>query len=146
MVLLWCCYGGCCVRFSRTPALFFKLKVDSDSERHGPSIGHINLKKPANLTLTVIVCVRTAVRSLVRLDGRTDGKFTPLFYRTSSPSGPLPKRKREREGRGTGRGRGREGGKEKKRHNGVTAIALFKVVFPASIILLGSGPEGDDVL
>ena len=30
-------------------------------------------------------------RSLGRLFGRTDGKFTPLFYRTSSPSGPLPK-------------------------------------------------------
>ena len=30
---------------------------------------------------------RSFVRSLVR----TDGKFTPLFYRTSSPSGPLPK-------------------------------------------------------
>ena len=35
--------------------------------------------------------VRSFVRSLVRTDGRTDGKFTPLSYRTSSPSGPLPK-------------------------------------------------------
>ena len=35
------------------------------------------------------------VRSFVRSDGRTDGKFTPLFYRTSSPSGPLPKRKKK---------------------------------------------------
>ena len=35
---------------------------------------------------------RTDVRSLARTDVRTDGKFTPLFYRTSSPSGPLPKR------------------------------------------------------
>ena len=36
--------------------------------------------------------VWTFVRSFVRSDVRTDGKFTPLFYRTSSPSGPLPKR------------------------------------------------------
>ena len=43
------------VDFSRNPAGIFKLKVDSDSERHGPSIGHINLKSPANLTLTAIV-------------------------------------------------------------------------------------------
>ena len=35
---------------------------------------------------------RTFVRSFVRSFARTDGKFTPLFYRTSSPSGPLPKR------------------------------------------------------
>ena len=39
---------------------------------------------------------RTFVCSFVRSDGRsdvrTDGKFTPLFYRTSSPSGPLPKK------------------------------------------------------
>ena len=39
--------------------------------------------------------VRTDVRSYPRTFGRldvwTDGKFTPLFYRTSSPSGPLPK-------------------------------------------------------
>ena len=33
--------------------------------------------------------VRSDVRSLVRTDGR---KFSPVFYRTSSPSGPLPKR------------------------------------------------------
>ena len=32
---------------------------------------------------------RTFGRSFVR----TDGKFTPLFYRTSSPLGPLPKRR-----------------------------------------------------
>ena len=32
------------------------------------------------------------VRSLARSDVRTDGKFTPLSYRTSSPSGPLPKK------------------------------------------------------
>ena len=31
-----------------------------------------------------------------RLLGRTDGKFTPLFYRTSSPSGLLPKREKSR--------------------------------------------------
>ena len=31
--------------------------------------------------------------SLVQTDGR---KFLPLFYRTSSPSDPLPKRKKER--------------------------------------------------
>ena len=36
--------------------------------------------------------VRTDVRSDGRSDGRTDGKFTPLSYRTSSPSGQLPKR------------------------------------------------------
>ena len=35
---------------------------------------------------------RTFVRLFVRLLGRTDGKFTPLSYRTSSPSGPLPKK------------------------------------------------------
>ena len=35
--------------------------------------------------------VRTDVRSDVRSDVRTDGKFTPLSYRTSSPSGTLPK-------------------------------------------------------
>ena len=33
---------------------------------------------------------RSLVRSLVRSFARTDGKFTPLSYRTSSPSGPLP--------------------------------------------------------
>ena len=48
--------------------------------------------------------VRTDVRSDARSFGRslgwTDGKFTPLFYRTSSPSGPLPKKreKAKREG------------------------------------------------
>ena len=36
--------------------------------------------------------VRTFGRSDVRTFGRTYGKFTPLCYRTSSPSGPLPKR------------------------------------------------------
>ena len=36
--------------------------------------------------------VRTDVRSFVRSFARSDGKFTPLSYRTSSPSGPLPKR------------------------------------------------------
>ena len=35
---------------------------------------------------------RTDVRSFARTFVRTDGKFTPLFYRTSSPSGPLPKK------------------------------------------------------
>ena len=35
--------------------------------------------------------VRSLARSFVRSFGRTDGKFTPLSYRTSSPSGPLPK-------------------------------------------------------
>ena len=33
--------------------------------------------------------VRSLVRTFVRSDGR---KFPPVFYRTSSPSGPLPKR------------------------------------------------------
>ena len=32
------------------------------------------------------------VRTDVRTDGRTDGQIPPVFYRTSSPSGPLPKR------------------------------------------------------
>ena len=40
---------------------------------------------------------RTFGRSFARSDvcsfGRTDGRFTPLFYRTSSPPGPLPKKK-----------------------------------------------------
>ena len=36
--------------------------------------------------------IRTFVCLFARSDGRTDGKFTPLFYKTSSPSGPLPKR------------------------------------------------------
>ena len=35
--------------------------------------------------------VRSFVRSFVCSFVRTDGKFTPLFYRTSSPLGPLPK-------------------------------------------------------
>ena len=34
---------------------------------------------------------RTFARTFVRSFGRMDGKFTPLSYRTSSPSGPLPK-------------------------------------------------------
>ena len=34
---------------------------------------------------------RSLVRTDRRTDGRTDRKFTPLSYRTSSPSGPLPK-------------------------------------------------------
>ena len=38
---------------------------------------------------------RTFARSFARSFGRTDGKFTPLFYRTSSPSGPLPKRRKK---------------------------------------------------
>ena len=35
---------------------------------------------------------RSFARSFARSLVRTDRKFTPLFYRTSSPSGPLPKR------------------------------------------------------
>ena len=31
-------------------------------------------------------------RTYVRTDGRTDGQIPPVFYRTSSPSGPLPKK------------------------------------------------------
>ena len=42
------------------------------------------------------------VRSLACSDGRTE--IPPLFYRTSSPSGPLPKK-------------GRKGGKKKKKTN-----------------------------
>ena len=36
---------------------------------------------------------RSFLRSFVHSDER---KFSPVFYRTSSPSGPLPKRKIER--------------------------------------------------
>ena len=40
--------------------------------------------------------VRLLVRLLARIDGRTDErKFSPVFYRTSSPSGLLPKRKQK---------------------------------------------------
>ena len=35
---------------------------------------------------------RSDVRTFGQTDGRTDEKFTPLSYRTSSPSGPLPKK------------------------------------------------------
>ena len=42
---------------------------------------------------------RTFVRSFARSLARTDGKFTPLFYGTSSPSGPLPKRKERKKER-----------------------------------------------
>ena len=31
------------------------------------------------------------VRTYGRMDGRTDGQIPPVFYRTLSPSGPLPK-------------------------------------------------------
>ena len=34
----------------------------------------------------------TDVRTDVRTDGRTDGQIPPVFYRTLSPSGPLPKK------------------------------------------------------
>ena len=37
---------------------------------------------------------RTFFGTFVRTDGR---KFPPLFFRTLSPSGPLPKRERENE-------------------------------------------------
>ena len=40
--------------------------------------------------------VRSFVRSFARSLVRTDGKFTPLFYRTSSPSGPLPKKRKKK--------------------------------------------------
>ena len=40
---------------------------------------------------------RSLGRSFVRSFGRTEGKFTPLSYRTLSPSGPLPKKGGERE-------------------------------------------------
>ena len=36
--------------------------------------------------------VWTYGRTDVRTDGRTDGQIPPVFYRTSSPSGPLPKK------------------------------------------------------
>ena len=39
---------------------------------------------------------RTDVRTDVRTDGRTDGQIPPVFYRTSSPSGPLPKKGRKK--------------------------------------------------
>ena len=55
------------------------------------------------------------------LDGRTYALITPLFYRTSSPSGPLPKKEgrnlKRKEGRKIGRKEGRkeqEGRKEGK--------------------------------
>ena len=32
-----------------------------------------------------------------RMDGRTDKQKSPVFYRTSSPSGPLPKKEKEEE-------------------------------------------------
>ena len=44
-------------------------------------------------------------------DVRTDGEIPPVFYRTSSPSGPLPKREREREKK---KEREREREREKK--------------------------------
>ena len=40
--------------------------------------------------------VRSFARSFVRSFARTDGNYPPLFYRTSSPSGPLPKNRTER--------------------------------------------------
>ena len=61
--------------------------------------------------------VRTDVRSFGRSDVQTDGKFTPPSYRTSSPSGPLPKKgqgKEEGKGRRMRKERGREGGKIKE--------------------------------
>ena len=36
----------------------------------------------------------TDVRSFARSYARTGGNYPPLFYRTSSPSGPLPKKLR----------------------------------------------------
>ena len=42
---------------------------------------------------------RSLARSFVRSDVRTDGKFIPLSYRTSSPSGPLPKKGKRTDGR-----------------------------------------------
>ena len=33
-----------------------------------------------------------------RTDGRMDGQIPPVFYRTSSPSGPLPKKKAKCDG------------------------------------------------
>ena len=36
--------------------------------------------------------VRSLVRSFVRSLARTDGNYPPLFYRTTSPLGPLPKK------------------------------------------------------
>ena len=38
---------------------------------------------------------RTDGRTYVRTDGWTDGQIPPVFYRTSSPSGPLPKKKKK---------------------------------------------------
>ena len=39
---------------------------------------------------------QTDVRTYGRTDGRTDGQIPPVFYRTSSPSGPLPKKELKR--------------------------------------------------
>ena len=49
---------------------------------------------------------RSLVSSLVRTDGH---KFPPLFYRTLSPLGPLPKRGRRGRSRRKGEGKGEEG-------------------------------------
>ena len=35
-------------------------------------------------------------RTDVRTYGRTDGQIPPVFYRTSSPSGPLPKKEKKK--------------------------------------------------
>ena len=43
---------------------------------------------------------RTDVRTDVRTDGRTDGQIPPVFYRTSSPSGPLPKKEESKKVKG----------------------------------------------
>ena len=47
--------------------------------------------------------IRTDVRSLGRSFVRMEGKFTPLFYRTSSPSGPLPKKEKKKKRVGLGK-------------------------------------------
>ena len=35
-----------------------------------------------------------------QMDGRTDAQIPPVFYRTSSPSGPLPKKEEKRSEKG----------------------------------------------
>ena len=50
-----------------------------------------------------------------RTDGRTDGQIPPVFYRTSSPSGLLPKKEEENLGWGFWQRRNKKNSKRKKR-------------------------------
>ena len=72
-----------------------------------------------------------------RMDERTN-ESPPVFYRTLSPSEPLPKSRR-REGMGEGE---REVGTEGEREGGSCCLQLFTTVHN----FLSSGPKGDKVL